>query len=103
MRCVQRNGASEDCKDVVYRCGTPAVLTVLYSVLVALLFGYFLGTATYLRLAHNNLRTKPYNQMRIAHQMLRLQVRARLDTPLFLINLLTIDDLLSEPTIFYLV
>lgn len=48
----------------------------MYSVLVAMLFGYFLGTAFYVRLAHSALRTKPYNQMRIAHQMLRLQVRA---------------------------
>ena len=48
----------------------------MYSVLVAMLFGYFLGTAFYVRLAHSALRTKPYNQMRIGHQMLRLQVRA---------------------------
>lgn len=52
-------------------------MAVLDSLLVALLFLYFLGTAVHLRRAFWALRKKPYIQMRMAHLILRLQVRAR--------------------------
>lgn len=65
-----------DCTRAPYDCYVPTEMAVLYSVLVALLFGYFLGTAFYLRHAFCALRTKSYNLMRMAHFILRLQVRA---------------------------
>lgn len=73
---AQAGSTAHDCTRAMYQCPIPTKITVMYSFLVALLFFYFLGTAFYLRLAHSALRQKPYNQMRIGHQMLRLQVRA---------------------------
>ena len=71
---MQENGL--DCTRAPYSCHVPTVDAALYSVVTALLFGYFLGTAFFLRRAFCVLRTKPYNQMRMAHQNLRLQARS---------------------------
>jgi len=57
----------------------PARITVLYTLLVASLMVYFIGAAVYWRRAFLSLREKPYNQMRMAHQHLRLSVRLRGD------------------------
>ena len=47
----------------------------MYAILVAMLMLYFVGAAVYWRRAFLSLREKPYNQMRMAHQHLRLSVR----------------------------
>lgn len=73
---VQRASRINDCTRAPYDCYVPTELAVVYSVLVAFLFAYFLGTAFYLRRAFCALRTKPYNLMRMAHFIMRLQVCA---------------------------
>ena len=48
---------------------------MVYALLIASLMVYFVGAAVYWRRAFVSLRDKPYNQMRMAHQHLRLSVR----------------------------
>jgi len=55
----------------------PTRITSLYTLLVASLMVYFIGAAVYWRRAFLSLREKPYNQMRMAHQHLRLSVRVQ--------------------------
>ena len=73
---MQENGL--DCKRAPYNCHVPTVDAVLYGVVTALLFGYLVGVAFLLRRAVARLRTKPYNQMRMNHQNLRLQARSKI-------------------------
>ena len=62
------------CTAIVYECPVPVALTVLYTVLIASLSGYFLGSAFYIRRAFCSLRTKSYSQNRMDNQFVRVQV-----------------------------
>ena len=55
----------------------PDNISIIYAFLIATLMLYFVGTAVYWRRAFLSLRSKPYNQMRMAHQHFRLSVRLR--------------------------
>ena len=71
---MQEANVGHKCTLAPYVCHIPTNITVLYAFLVALLFCYFLGTAALLRHAFCALRLKPYCQMRMGNQILRLQV-----------------------------
>ena len=63
-----------DCRTVPYECSPNTTEDVIYALLIASLFVYFLGTGFLLRRSFVYLRTKPYNQMRMANQHLRINV-----------------------------
>jgi hypothetical protein len=64
-----------DCKKVPYHCSPNTTDDIIYAFLITSLFVYFIGTGFYLRRSFVYLRTKPYNQMRMANQHLRINVR----------------------------
>jgi len=64
-----------DCKTVPYRCNPDKADDAIYAFLITSLFVYWIGTAYLLRRSFIYLRTKPYNQMRMANQHLRINVR----------------------------
>ena len=64
-----------DCKTVSYRCSPDTTDDIIYAFLITSLFVYFISTGFYLRRSFVYLRTKPYNQMRMANQHLRINVR----------------------------
>ncbi len=70
--CVQ---GFPDCKTVPYRCNPDKADDAIYAFLITSLFVYWIGTAYLLRRSFIYLRTKPYNQMRMANQHLRINVR----------------------------
>ena len=64
-----------DCRTVPYRCSPNTADDIIYAFLITSLFVYFIGTFFLLRRSFVYLRTKPYNQMRMANQHLRINVR----------------------------
>ena len=63
-----------DCKTAPYRCSPNKADDAIYAFLIASLFVYWIGTGFFLRRSFIYLRTKPYNQMRMANQHLRINV-----------------------------
>ena len=91
QRCILRHDSAKsemtaavnvqgfpDCKTVPYRCTPNKADDAIYAFLITSLFVYWIGTGYYLRRSFIYLRTKPYNQMRMANQHLRINVRLAL-------------------------